>query len=248
MALKLSNKQRRRLRKILITIGIFFALALVAVCMYAPFFRITGVSIQGARHTDVQALEQDIQSLIHGYRYGIVPNENIFLYQKKHLEDVIVQTYPSVEAVTLSLDIHRQLIIHIKDRKPLGVWCEDECYLYDTAGVIFKRSFTYTGPLFVSWKRDVSSPIHMLDTVSCQGLCTDPVFVDFLREYRVEKAVLHENMLELMSADGYTIKSGFVASTTMAHMRDVVENKPDILKNLEYIDVRFDNKLFYKER
>jgi hypothetical protein len=248
MAQKLLSKKYKRRRRIFRFLVIAASLGLIATCLYASVFHIQGVVINGAQHTPISAVEADVRSMITGYRYLIIPHNNIFIYQKNKIQAYILQTYPSVETVDIRIDRHRTMQINIKDRKPLGVWCTDECYLYDTAGVIFKKSFIYTGALFVSWKREGNAVVQLLDSVSCEGLCTDPVFMDFLKRYRIEKAFMSENQLVLTSADGYQIKTGFVASSTMRHISDVLESKPELLKNIEYIDVRFDNKIFYKEK
>lgn len=248
MAQKLSSRKKKRQHRILITLGVFVGLGILAGFLYIPFFQITGMKIQNAQHTDIVSLEHDIQPFIQNYRYIIIPNNNFLFYQKKAITDFVMRTYPSVEHIDIRIDTSRRLIITIKDRKPLGVWCSEDCYLYDTAGILFKKSFTYTGSLYVSWKKDDDVPIGLLDTVSCVELCTDVKFLEFLRSYRIEKAAIHESGVELFSADGYYIKTGLIASTTMVHMKNVAESKPEILQNLEYIDVRFDNKLFYKEK
>lgn len=248
MALKLSSKRQKRRRRVLATLGILFSLGLVAVLLYVPIFQIKGIEIQGAKHTGVAALQASIVPFIDGYRYGFIPNENIFLYERKKIKDFVMREYPSVESIDIRVDTSRTLIVHIKDRKPLGVWCSDQCYLYDTAGVLFKKSFTYTGALYVSWKRDGLKPLTLLDTVECVGLCTDVKFLEFLRSYRIEKAVIHDSTVDLWSTDGYYIKSGLIASTTMSHMKDVMDSRPGLLQSLEYIDLRFENKIFYRER
>lgn len=248
MAQKLLSKKQRRLRKIFIYVSVFLTLGLIAFLLYTPIFELQGVEVRGAKHTNVAALETDVQGVISGYRYGITPNKNMFLYRKGFIKKHLLQTYPSVEEIDINMDRHRKIVITIKDRKPLGVWCDDVCYLYDTAGVVFKKSFIYTGALFVSWKKEGALPVKLLDTVDCAKLCTDVEFMDFLKAYRIEKAVMGENQLLLTSTDGYQIKTGFVASSTMGHIKNLVESKPDILREVEYVDVRFDNKIFYKEK
>lgn len=248
MAQKLLSKKARRRRLFFRIFLLCVVLGFLAGFLYVPFFRITGLEIHGARHTNISAVEQDIRNHISGYRFGIIPNDHILLYRKTYIERYILQTYPSVETIDIRFNRHRSLDVYIQDRKPLGVWCDEVCYLYDVGGVIFKKSFMYTGALFVSWKKEASTPVAMLDTVSCQELCTDSVFMDFLKTYRIEKAVMTDNQLVLTSTDGYYIKAGFEASSTMQHIADVLKSKPDLLKQIEYIDVRFENKIFYKER
>ena len=248
MAQKFSRKKLRLRRRVFAILGTLVFLGAVSAILYVPFFAIRGIEVQGARHTDTVALEQDVRPLIEAYRYLVLPNNHILIYQKRKIEKFILQTYPSVETVDVHIDTSRKLIVRIKDRKPLGVWCGDVCYLYDTSGVIFKKSFAYTGALFVSWRDVEKKQVALLEQVSCKDLCTDVVFMNFLKNYRIEKAVIGEQQLELVSADGYVIKSEISASSTMSRIQRIVESDPELLKGIEYVDVRFQNKVFYKER
>jgi hypothetical protein len=248
MAQKLLSKKYKRRRRVFRFFIVCLILGGIAGLLYMPVFSLQGVEIEGAQHTPVSAVEADIQSMITGYRYLIIPNSHVFLYQEENIREYILQTYPSVETIDISVDRHRIVRVTIADRKPLGVWCTDECYLYDTSGVIFKKSFIYTGALFVRWSKEDGEPVQLLNHVSCKELCTDGMFMDFLKRYRIEKASMGEHELILTSADGYQIKTGFVASSTMTRIENVLESKPELLKNIEYIDVRFDNKIFYKEK
>lgn len=248
MAQKLSSKKLRLRRRIYILLGSTVFLGVIASFLYIPFFEIQGIDIRGARHTDVIALEQSVRPFIEARRYLFVPNNHVLLYRKKDIEKFILQTYPSVETVDIRIDTSRKIVVQIKDRNPLGVWCTDVCYLYDTNGVLFKKSFKYTGALFVSWSDTEKKQVTLLEEVSCKGLCTDIAFMSFLRDYRIEKALLGDQQLELMSADGYVVKTGFAASSTMSRVRKVADTKPELLKHIEYLDVRFENKVFYKEK
>ncbi|MES2623114.1 MAG: hypothetical protein V4576_01755 [Patescibacteria group bacterium] len=248
MAVKsLSRKQRRR-RKVLMYIGIFFAVVAVLYLIYGPLLKIKTVEIHGARHTTIADVQNDAFADIDGYRYLVVPNDHIFFYTKGKMKDQILKTYPSVETIDMHLDIHRVLHIDIKDRKPLGVWCSTECYFYDTAGVIFKKSFVYTGALFTAWSKSPDVAVNFLDTITCEGLCTDQRFIDFLRKHSIEKVTMFDEMMEMQSSAGYVIKAGFEASTTLSHIEEIDQNKPGFLETLEYVDVRFPNKVYYKER
>lgn len=248
MAQKSLSKKAKLRRKIFIIFAVCVGLGILALFTYAPFFQIQGVRIEGIRHTQISAVDADIRERISGYRYGIIPNSNIVIYQKRAIERYILEGYPSVEHIDIGVDRHRVLHVRIKDRKPLGVWCGDACYLYDVGGIIFKKSFMYTGPLFVGWSRDTREPVTLLQPVSCDGLCTDMAFMSFLKTLRIEKAIIGKHQLTLISSDGYYIITEPYASSTMSRIQNLVGHKADILQRVEYIDIRFPNKIFYKEK
>lgn len=248
MAVKSLTRRERRRKKLLKIFAVLFVLALGLVCMYSSVFKITDIEIKGAQHTDIGAVEIEVKNALTGYRYFILPNDHILFYPKKTISELILNHYPSVEKFSMSIDRKRNVQIEIKDRRPLGVWCGEKCYFYDPVGIIFKESFKYTGPVFTSWERSPKQEIRFLSEVSCEKLCTNTTFTDFIKLYQIEKAVLTEEMVEFKSANGYTIKAGFNATTTINHIKKISEQKPGFIDTLEYIDVRFPTKIFYKER
>lgn len=243
----LTRKQKRR-KKLLTYAGVLFCITLVLVSIYSSVFDITDVEVVGNKHTNSSLVKEDVVRMLGGNRFLILPNNNLFLYPKGKIKKYLLATYPSVEKVDISVGFKKVVTVTIQDRFPLGVWCADECYFYDADGVVFKKSFKYTGPIFTSWERNPKTPVAFLDHVSCQELCTDKTFSEFLGNYQIEKAVISEDEVQFFSANGYYIKAGFDASSTMSMMAKISTQKPEFLNGLEYVDVRFPTKVFYKER
>ncbi|MES2985583.1 MAG: hypothetical protein V4686_00470 [Patescibacteria group bacterium] len=248
MVVKSLTRRERRRKKLLLYVAVVFCIAIFFYLIYSSLFKIADVEVTGAKHTDIVALKNDVQGILQGNRFLIIPNWHTFLYPKGNIEEYILKTYPSVETVDVGVSVKKVVKIEIKDRLPLGVWCGDECYFYDDEGIIFKKSFKYTGPIFTAWERNPKTSVSFLEKVSCEDLCTNLVFSKFLGDNQIERAVISEEMVEFYSANGYMIKAGFNASTTMSHIRTIGEQKPDFLNGLEYVDVRFPTKIFYKEK
>ena len=248
MAQKLLTRKQKRNRRLLLGIGLLCVCGVLYILVYASFFRSIHIEIIGARHTDVAAVTIEINGLLREKTFGIIPNDHIAFYPKKKIRELVLTRYPSVETINMSVDMKKKLEIRITDRKPMGVWCGEKCYFYDAEGIIFKESFKYIGPVFTSWEKSPKEEVGFLKQVSCEQLCTNSAFTDFLKAYQIEKVILSESMIELISANGYKIKAGFNATTTMEHIKKISEQKHEFLETLEYIDVRFPTKIFYKEK
>lgn len=248
MVVKSLTRRQRRRKKLRIYVAVLFCIGLVIYGVYSSVFKIVDVEITNAKHTDIVALKKDVNTQLEGSRFLILPNNNAFLYPQSKIEKYILKTYPSIEKVDIKINSKKIVTVEIKDRLPLGVWCADECYFYDSDGVIFKKSFKYTGPIFTSWERDPKTSVNYLDAVQCEKLCTDLVFTKFLGDNQIEKAVIGEEFIDLYSANGYYIKAGLDATTTINHILKITSEKPEFLNSLEYIDVRFPTKIFYKEK
>lgn len=248
MVVKSLTKRQRRRRKLLIYAAGVFGIALVLVGMYSSILRVNGVEVTGAKHTNILAVKQDVENLLLKNRLLILPNNNVLFYPNNKIEEFILKTYPSVEKVEVTVSAKKIIEVEITDRFPLGVWCAEICYFYDDQGIVFKESFKYTGPIFTAWEKNPKVPVAYLEKVACEELCTNKKFSQFLSDNQIEKAIISPDMIEYVSANGYFIKAGFDATTTMNHILKISEQKPGFLNTLEYVDVRFPTKIFYKEK
>lgn len=248
MVVKSLTKRQRRRKKLLLYIAVLFCFVLVLVGVYSSILRVRGVEVTGAKHTNVEVVKLDVENLLLKNRLLILPNNNVVFYPNNKIEEFILKTYPSVEKVEVSVSPKKIIKVEITDRFPLGVWCAETCYFYDDQGIVFKESFKYTGPIFTAWEKKPMASVSYLEKVSCEELCTNKLFSEFLSNNQIEKAIISPDMVEYVSANGYYIKAGFDATTTMDHIKKISEQKPGFLNTLEYVDVRFPTKIFYKER
>ena len=140
----------------------------------------------------------------------------------------------------------RDIIVSIKDRKALGVWCDENCYFFDDQGILFKKSFDYTGAIFAKWSFASSTPLKFYDKALCLDICIDQAFVSFLTQNKVMKVLMDGDDMRMFTEYGFYIKALNNASTTMRNMTLFKTEYKGGETDLEYVDVRFGDKIFYK--
>ena len=214
--------------------------------VYGVFWKIHTIEILNAKHTDVEVLKTDIYNLSQKKKFFIIPNDHILFLSKGQVMKHILETYPSVEEVEVSKTKDKDVIITIKDRKATGVWCDELCYFFDDAGILFKKSFDYTGAIFTKWSIASSTPLKFYDKALCVDTCIDKKFVNFLTQNKVMKVMIEGDDLRLYTEYGYYIKALNNASTTMRNMSLFANEFKGDVKMLQYVDVRFRDKIFYK--
>ncbi len=216
--------------------------------MMADMWRIHDVHVVGAKHTNKTAIQQYVWDILDQKRLLIFPGNQSYVYAENRIVDEIMQNFPGVESIDIDVDRHGLLTVAIEDRRALGVWCDtSECYFYDDTGVLFKKSFSYTGALFTKWKYTVSDAVvHLGEKVPCIDICMDEKFLYFLHDKRIDQAVIDKEMITLTSTDGYYLKTSFSATTTMRHVEQLEKKELGILGKVEYVDVRFPHKIFYR--
>jgi hypothetical protein len=176
----------------------------------------------------------------------IIPNNHIIFLSKRQIERHILETYPSVEFADVSKTKDRDIIISIKDRMATGVWCDELCYFFDDEGILFKKSFDYTGAVFTKWEIASSTPLNFYDKALCTDMCIDKTFVSFLTQNKVMKVIMEGEDLRMFTEYGYYIKALNNATTTMRNVALFKAEYKGGEGKLEYVDVRFGDKIFYK--
>jgi hypothetical protein len=111
---------------------------------------------------------------------------------------------------------------------------------------LFKKSFDYTGAVFTRWGMVASSTLNFYDKALCFDSCIDKNFVNFLRQNKVMKVEIDGDDMKMFTEYGYYIKALNNASTTMRNLALFKNEYKGSLEDLEYADVRFEDKIFYK--
>lgn len=246
MALKSSNKKHKIWYRILSVILLIILAVFLYWFVYGDLWKINNIEIVDAKHTDVELLNTDIYNITQKRKFLIIPNNHILFLSKKKVINHILETYPSVENVEIEKTKDRDIIITIKDRIPMGVWCDENCFFFDDLGILFKKSFDYTGAIFTRWGTSASTTLKFYDKVLCLDNCIDKTFVNFLRQNKIMKIEIDGEDMKMFTEHGFYIKALNNASTTMRNLALFKNEYKGNLEDLEYADVRFEDKVFYK--
>jgi hypothetical protein len=246
MALKSSNSKHKLWHRILSIIILIGLLVFLYWFTYGDLWKINNIEIVDAKHTDIELLKTDVYNISHTKKFLIIPNDHILFLSKKKIINHILETYPSVENVDIEKTKDRDVIITIKDRMPMGVWCDENCFFFDDLGILFKKSFNYTGAVFTKWGTTASSTLNFYDKVLCLDSCIDKTFVNFLSQNKIKEVSMDGDDFKMFTEYGFYIKALNNASTTMRNMILFSKEYKGDLKALQYVDVRFGDKIFYK--
>jgi hypothetical protein len=265
----LSSRRKRRkkilLKAGLVLAGIFLFLGGVVAFFYIPKFRINDISIEGANILDAGQLKEEIGSLLRGKIFKIFPCDNIFILPKAKITAELLRKFPVLKEVAVSRSFPQKISVFLEERKPKALWCMGlnatstnlsgvSCAFMDESGFIFQPAPFFSGAIFSVFyderrEKIVAIGEEMIPESEFRNLNS---FAELLNRNNmdVSKIVLKDDgEYEVYLKEGWHIKlnSKNEAALSFNNLQLVLnENIKEKRSTLEYVDLRFGNKVFFK--
>lgn len=266
---RLATRRRLRRRRILITLSAL----LVVICagiiyeLNQSALRISRVVIYGAD----QSLADIATQAMRGRYLGLIPRDSTFFYPASSIRKEFINVRPGIAAISIFRNGLTGLSIKINDRVAIARWCgltptdfsvageghggDEYCYVFDANGYLFAAAATTTVPLnsFSFYGRLVGDTLEPLRATLSRADQLPAVF-DFARELdtlggSVTKVILRDDEVDDLLASGtritYVLGHEQDAFTALVSARASL-NLAD--GSLEYVDLRFDGRVYSKKK
>lgn len=228
-------------------------------------------SYGGASVDANRSIEAIARAALEGDYFGLIPRDSIFVYPAARIRAGILAAYPDIAAVSLFRDGLTGLSVKLIGRAPVARWCgsafatssAQSCYVFDASGYLYApvatitqtiNAFTVYAPLAGdAGKPPVASEVKPFRATIAQANALPPAF-DFARQLRalgspVEAVVVRGDEVDDMLASGtrvtYVLGDEANAFTALTSARADL-NLAD--GSLEYVDLRFNGKVYLKKK
>ena len=249
--------RRRRARFItLFTLTVFLALGVwgVGLLSYHSRLTIAEIQVEGAKDTPTSAISDAFNTALHDHAYHLFSRANIFLYPRTMLSGALLNDFPRLDSVSISRAslLSQAIIVTVHERDAQYEWCNDGgCYLVDASGYLFAPTvgasdrYVFRGGLFPGepigqtfLQGRLRSVTQLLDVLSRAGFSPRGATVE------------SEKDLEVELQKGFALKFAFDADFHAAARKFALAAASEALArrlgDLEYIDLRFGDRLYYK--
>lgn len=255
--------------------GVFVLVILLAIppiISHLPAINIQSIEISGNEVITHDEIESYISEKISGNYFGIFSKSNILIYPETRTEKGLLQNFFRLESAEISFESLKSISVHVEERKPFAVWCastildrvvtfHDDCYFIDKNGFVFSQAPKFTGNVYVRYYGLVKPD----DTFASRQFFPSAEFkkvANFISQvsdmgFHITDAVLYEDTdVELYDISGGKIlintREDFALTfenfQSLLNDRISIPNVEDFIKKLEYLDLRFGKKLFFKLR
>lgn len=209
-------------------------------------------------------VERQIQSVMAGQRWLFFPKSNFFLLSSEGIENKLRQEFSQLSEVNVSKKFPNKLTVKLKERVLWGIYCQADnspggaagrCFYLDERGVAYEDVSGYEGLLL---------PVISSGRAVVQGeRAVESETLEFFKQARESLAAVNADLLSLTFATSTPAdvrlslaESWYVAASVAQPIQEWFEVLKTLLEkdigerrgDLEYVDLRFGRKVFYKFR
>ena len=255
-------KKKKSIRiKFRFTRKFFYLTALLAIAggiFYFLFisdnFEIKEVNISGLKTISEENVQSTADAILREERFGFIKATNYFIFPKDKLRAAILISHPKIEGIDIQ-STREKVEISITERKTLGVWCkENDCFYFDKAGVIFENAPKSVGSLVISIsdERDIDVNIGsiVLDEQQVDLAETVHGLIGRNFSFGIRTIVIApDGEVEVLTSENWRLllEKDDDIEYQLSNLKYVLDEEIKARRGeLEYVDLRLGNKVYYK--
>ncbi len=265
----LRRKRKRRLINIGLAVFTFcLVLGILSYVAHLQRFKIVKVDLFGG----MLVTEEDVQKKTFEYLgesyFWLFPKSNALIYPKSDLEDFLKHNFKRIDTIDISLKGFSRLQVAITERKHFAIWCkglpsinnlDEECYFMDRNSTIFAPAPNFSGDAYFKYYGPIATDMPIIGQ---EYISSSTTFFELSGFVDSTKKLSLKPQYIISKGDGeYEMKlsgGGNIYFDTKASIQKTSENLSALLSTdalskldrdsfpVEYLDLRFGNKLFYK--
>jgi len=227
---------------ILIFLGIIFYFF-----FFSSLFQVKNIDIYGNPRVKEPEIRDMVNQEINRKIFFVIPR-NIFFINSNKIEKSIKDKFSYLEEVEIKKKFFRSLVVNMEGRILIGVWCNDlECFRLDDQGIVFEQG-KKQAKLIIKSDKEVILGEKIIEKEYLDKI------MEIMRELETEEFFVPEKEEKLTAK----MKEGWEAyfnpqkeiSSQILNLKLILKEKisQSERENLEYIDLRFGDRLFYRFR
>lgn len=267
------RKKAKRIRRVIFIGFILFLVGIVSYISHLPKLRINEVALSGGLLVTEKEVEDESLLFMRGKFFWLFPKNNSFLYKKTDLENHLKEKFKRIDTIDIKLEGLNTIQVSITERKPVAIWCRDiistststevvsgfkeSCYFIDSFSTVFAQAPSFSGDAYFKFYGLLTDedPIGKKYIASSTDFISINNFIESVKGLKVKPVSLigkEEGEFSLVLQGGGEIyfdtrKSLDITFDNLKILLDSPELKVKLGQlPIEYVDLRYGNKLFYK--
>lgn len=247
---------KKTILKTLIFISLF--LILIFTFLYLPKFRIKNIKINGNEDSTKKTriiVNEELNKKI----FFLIPKNNFFVFKKSGLKEKILRNIITIKSAEINKNFPDALILNIKEKTEAGFYCADsellKCFSLDDEAVILeerKMNSKEKKLVFIASTStaDIKQNEKIMDKKTFAEIISFSDSAEKILSLKTQKIILNKNDYNVFFENSfYAIIDKDQINSAFLNLKLILESQlKDKKNNLEYIDLRFQNKAFFKLR
>mgnify|MGYP001578730073 CR=1 FL=1 len=263
---KKTGSRRRALARFGAVLVFFGVVTGIVMMLGAEQFQVKTVSFSGLKILSAEELKTKIFQEISGAYVWLFPKRSIFLVRASVLGDALQKEFPRLRTVAVGRKFPAALAVAVEERELWAILCNDAntpenaeditCVYIDETGFAFEEAPYSIGSLILKIRTDfpevrVGEQALAPEIAQSIRLLETRIGETGLRVWRYEFLKQVPSEIRVETDEGFALiflrEDDF--ANTFRVLKTVLEQEiKEKRKDLEYIDLRFGNKVFFKMR
>jgi cell division septal protein FtsQ len=242
---------------------VIFVSVVVYIVFFSPFMQVTKFEISGNQELATEELRSQSESIFNGTYLGFIPKNNYILFPTGKIILSLKDKFKKINEVETTKTFPDTFLLKITERKSLLVWCvkDDDCYLMDENGIAYNK-VDFSAPevvqnhlikvsdlssegIYVGEKVITDEYLKYLMGISDQ--LKSQVDISIGEQYATPTAVSEEIDVSTQEGTRILFSTQFPLENAVKGLKIFLQKRPQSkLSEFEYIDLRSENKIFYK--
>jgi hypothetical protein len=258
------KKRKKRLRLYFFLVAFLVLLLAVIYISRHRQLLISEVTILSEDTADADEIIQAVGRLLSGHYFLVFPRSNALLYPRETIERSLLEEFPRLKSVDLNLSNLQRLFVTVEERTPFALYCTHahspadiaDCYLIDEEGFIFAPAPAFSGDVYFVYttQNPIENPLakRFLAATEFKSLTK---FIERLEMLKIEAMILEvwaeEYRVKLPSGGEIIFRRESDLSLIYSNLEaflssDAIRTQSDFLDKIQSLDLRTENKVFYK--
>lgn len=258
-----SPRLKRKRRKVFIRrsllagaliISIFLGLK---VLLNSDIFIIKSIEVIGAQKIPREDITSLISSEIDTSKFGIFNRRNFLFIDTKSISDLVAKSFPDFSKVRTTLAGLGSLVVEVVERSPYAKWCDksnpEQCFIVDDTGFAFKKDNNQNSTTILSIITQ-TKPVYASVIFNTDKFSKLKDLIGYFNQagFKIKSVIENDNDYFFKTSDGLEIRIGSDDNPdSIITKLTSIENdlkKENNTSTIDYIDLRYGNKVYIKRR
>lgn len=244
-----------------ILIALFFAVAVYSF-VFSGFLEIADISIHTDGNIHINDIRNSINQEIDNKYFKTISRKNFIFLNKKRIEEKLKNDFRKIKKISIEKKFPNKLIIEIQERNLILFLCsKGECYYIDERGYAYEKiglssfiNHEETIELVDESGKEIREneyvllPTYIEFITNIADNLKKETELDILKEYRTRSRISEELIVQTKKGWDIYLTAKVPMDKSIQTLRTLLNRHLMLrdLNELEYVDLRSENKVFYR--